>query len=114
MLAKALTAAALALALGHSGAEASSRFPNGDTFRTACFKDDCVRYLCNDVGQDCLRLGYFARRDEERQDLPEYNADPAPAAAPKDEDSNAFGAPAPKYHYINHFDPDNDYVEYPN
>jgi hypothetical protein len=74
-----------------------------------------MRFLCDEVGQYCFLLGYFDRRDDGRQARSEYGGKPASLNAPqRDYDNDDYGNNGPRYHYKNHFDPDNDYDDYMN
>ncbi|HEX4160693.1 MAG TPA: hypothetical protein VHY79_19655 [Rhizomicrobium sp.] len=119
MLENTFKSIAVATALGW-GAMAAAAPASAETYRTSCYGDDCMRLQCDDWGRDCVRLGYFDRYA-------------SPAAAPdeyytqsyREYPDSYYGPPPPDpdddydsdnglyYHYRNHFDPDNDYDEYP-
>jgi hypothetical protein len=84
-----------------------------ETYRTSCRGRDCVRFLCDEVGQDCFFLGYFDRSEESRKPRNEFGAAPETSAeAQPGYGSGNYGNSEPDYHYTNHFDPDNDYDEH--
>jgi hypothetical protein len=107
-----LKVAALALVLGVAeiGASGSSAAadPN-ETYRTNCRGNDCVRFLCDEVGHNCLLLGYFDRREEGRPACNEFGKKPD---SPRECENEDYGNNGPHYHYTNHFDSDNDYYNY--
>jgi hypothetical protein len=111
-----LRKAIFALALGSleimiSGTSAKANAH--ETYRTSCNGNDCVRYLCDDGGRDCFLIGYFDRRDEGRPVCNEFREEPDSLLAPPRDCHNEYGSTGARYHYRNHFDPDNDYNEYP-
>jgi hypothetical protein len=58
-LSKALKTAAIAGLLGVGLAGAGTTSASADTIRTRCFGDDCYRERCNDLGFDCINIGYY-------------------------------------------------------
>jgi hypothetical protein len=83
-------------------------------YKTSCYKKDCVRIECDDRGTLCSRLGYFAR-DTYDVDAPSCYAESvaAPSGGTGPAPTGCGSGPKPQYHYLNHFDPNNDFIEYP-
>jgi hypothetical protein len=109
--------ATFVLALGAAVIPASGSSASAvahETYRTSCLKNDCVRFVCDELGQSCLLLGYFDRREEVRPACNEYNETMNSFTPPPRDCENEYGNKGPYYHYRNHFDPDNDYEEYSN
>lgn len=66
MLANTLKTVAIAALLGLGAASASGTAASAYTMKTRCYGDDCVRLQCNDLGNDCFRVGYTERYDYDR------------------------------------------------
>src|ERR1700678_2457211 len=99
------------IAIAGTSAQASAH----ETYRTSCRGNDCVRFLSDERGQDCFLVGYFDRREEGRPVCNEYSVKRAASPQPlRDCENDVYSNNGPRYHYKNHFDPDNDYEEYPN
>ncbi|HTT84667.1 MAG TPA: hypothetical protein VMF67_14405 [Rhizomicrobium sp.] len=83
-------------------------------YKTSCHKRDCVRLECDDRGAICFRLGYF-RRDSYDEAAPscQFEDFGAPSGGIGSGGSGCGSGSNPEYHYLNHFDPNNDYAEYP-
>ena len=118
LLASISRTAMFALAMGAVAIAAPGGSATADpyeTYRTSCRSNDCVRFLCDEMGRNCFLLGYFDRREEAHQARDEYQNMPNSSyAPPHDGDRYNYGNNAPHYHYTNHFDPDNDYDDYMN
>ncbi len=95
MLATALKSTAVAALLGLGLAGAATTPAAADTLRTRCYGADCVRWRCNDMGFDCIRVGYYDRDPYDRD---------APYARYYDYDSERYVAP-PDYDDDYDYDP---------
>jgi hypothetical protein len=97
------------------GAAALSAQPaSAAMYKTSCYKEDCVRYECDDQGKICSRLGYFARSTYDMDHPTCYAENLGAASGGTGPGARGCGSgPAPEYHYLNHFDPNDDYLEYP-
>ncbi|MGH6877786.1 MAG: hypothetical protein ACREHV_10480 [Rhizomicrobium sp.] len=102
------------LAGAGAGATAVSADPAPpDLFKTSCYKEDCVRVECDNQGENCFRLGYFARDSYDLTAPYCYHANyGAPSGGIGPGGIGCGSGPAPHYHYLNHFDPDNDFNEF--
>jgi hypothetical protein len=83
--------------------------PSAYRYRTSCYSNDCVRFLCDEGGRDCFLIGYFDKREDIHPALPEWGDHPGPPPP----EFHYYGYTGPHYHYKNVFDPDNDYDAYP-
>jgi hypothetical protein len=96
----------LAEAIGVNAFAASEK----ETYRTTCHGSDCVRFLCNEAGFQCVFLGYFDRSEELHPECVGYDQSESTSLVPRQVCDNGEKADnSPHYHYENVFDPDNDY-----
>ena len=105
--------AATALLLAAGAVSASPHSASADVFKTSCYKDNCVRFECDDQGRDCFRLGYFARDTYDLAYPHCYYENNGAASGGSGRGPTGCGSgPSPHYHYLDHFDSDDDYAEY--
>jgi hypothetical protein len=104
---------ALALLLAAVAVPVSAQPAFADVYKTSCYKANCVRLECDEQGADCYRLGYFERDAYDLAYPHCYYENHGVASGGDGPGATGCGSgPSPQYHYLDHFDSDDDYAEY--